>query len=159
MPPKNKGKNKGKKVLMTIDGIQEISQPNDGQGSARSKTTKNTAAGGVDQSMDDSSFAFEDSKREEDIVGDNESSLLNESQGNLSSLGGNSTVRDGEEGKLGFSSEKMLGDLQNQIDREEISPMKTHPTAKDEEEEKERMTKDLLEQHARRLEEERHYLE
>jgi len=65
---------------MTIDGIQEISQPNDGQGSARSKTTKNTAAaGGVDQSMDDSSFAFEDSKREEDIAGDNESSRLNES--------------------------------------------------------------------------------
>ena len=37
--------------------------------------------------------------------------------------------------------------------------MKMHPTAKDEEEEKERMTKDLLEEHARRLEEERHYLE
>jgi hypothetical protein len=37
--------------------------------------------------------------------------------------------------------------------------MKTHPTAKDEEEEKERMTKDLLEEHARRLEEERHYLD
>ena len=113
--------------------------------------------------MDDSSFAFEDSKREEDIVGDNESSNLNESQGNLSSSqGGNSTARDGgdgEEGKLGFSSEKMLSDLQNQIDREEISPMKMHPTAKDEEEEKERMTKDLLEEHARRLEEERHYLE
>lgn len=112
--------------------------------------------------MDDSSFAFEDSKREEDIVGDNESSRLNESQGNLSSQGGSSTVRDGgdgEEGKLGFSSEKMLGDLQNQIDREEISSMKKHPTAKEEEEEKERMTKDLLEQHARRLEEERHYLE
>lgn len=66
---------------------------------------------------------------------------------------------DGEDGKLGFSSEKMLADLQNQIDREEISPMKTHPTAKDEEEEKERMTKDLLEEHARRLEEERHYLD
>ena len=156
MPPKKKGK----KFLKTIDGIQEISQSNDGQGSARSKTTKNTAAaGGVDQSMEDSSFAFEDSKREEDIAGDNESSRLNESQGNLSSQGGNSTVRDGEESKLGFSSEKILGDLQNQIDREEISPMKTHPTAKDEEEEKERMTKDLLEQHARRLEEERHYLE
>ena len=44
---------------------------------------------------------------------------------------------DGEDSKLGYSSEKMLADLQNQIDREEISPMKTHPTAKDEEEEKE----------------------
>ena len=130
---------------MTIDGIQDITQSNDGQGSARSKTTKNTAAEGVDQSMEDSSFVFEDSKREEDILGDskreddivkdNESSHLNESQGNLSSQGGgNSTVRDGtaadvEEGKLVFSSEKMLGDLQNQIDREEISPMKIHPTA------------------------------
>ena len=79
MPPKNRGKKPAKKLLLTVDGIQEISQSNDGQGSARSKNAKNPAAGGVDQSMDDSSFAFEDSKREEDIVGDNESSRLNES--------------------------------------------------------------------------------
>lgn len=69
-PKKNKAK--PKKLLMTIDGIQEISQSNDGQGSARSKNSKTNAAGGVEQSMDDSTLAFEDSKREEDIVGDNE---------------------------------------------------------------------------------------
>jgi hypothetical protein len=107
--------------------------------------------------MDDSTLAFEESKREDDITIEND---LNESQGNLSSSQGGSTARDGaEESKVEMSNEKILADLQSQIENEaeEISPSKLKNA--DEEDEMERQRRDLIEEHARRLEEERQYLD
>jgi len=82
MPPKNKAKKAVKKVLMTIDGVQEISQPSTGSASNSGRKPKP----GDDQSVgggDDSSFAFnEDSKREDDVNFGTNDSKLNDSSSN-----------------------------------------------------------------------------
>ena len=151
-----------KKILVANDEVTNLSfSGGDPLNSSRSKNSKTNAAEiEVEQSMEDSTLQFEESKREDDVNGYND---LNESQGNLSSSqGGGSTARDGgEESKNENSSEKMiLAELQSQIENEteKISPSKLK-TIEDEEEEKERQRRDILEEHARRLEEERQYLE
>jgi hypothetical protein len=78
MPPKNKAKKAVKKVLMTIDGVQEISGSGSNSG-RKAKPDDNQSVGGGD----DSSFAFnEDSKREDDVNFGTNDSKLNDSSSN-----------------------------------------------------------------------------
>ena len=129
MAPKNKNKKKPAKIVVSNGEEVNVSQTGiDPLNSSRSKNSKTNGfeANEVEQSMEDSTLQFEESKREEDMNGDND---LNQSQGNLSSSqGGTSTFRDGEEeSKVEMSGEKMiLTELQNQIENEKelISPSK-----------------------------------
>jgi len=73
-----------KKILVANDEVTNLSfNGGDPLNSSRSKNSKTNAAEiEVEQSMEDSTLQFEESKREDDVNGYND---LNESQGNLSS--------------------------------------------------------------------------
>jgi hypothetical protein len=79
--PNNKKKKPVEKILVANDEVTNLSfNGGDPLNSSRSKNSKTNAE--VEQSMEDSTLQFEESKREDDVNGYND---LNESQGNLSS--------------------------------------------------------------------------